>query len=211
MPPPRTRLRAQLPATATVSNPLDYTTPIWASGKTRPVFDTLFAQGHDAAVIVQDYPAPGLDESKPWYRNDTLSFIAAAQAQTAFRPRVCSTIPENLDAETRSFLVAAGVAPMQGVEECMARHRRRCLAWPPPCGDRGRARSAPAPGPARCRSRASSMKPMPRQRLAASGIAVPQSRTGSGAESPASRNSWATRWRSRWSAPGCRTRRKPAL
>ena len=68
--------------TATVSNPLDYTTPIWGvPEKTRPVFDTLFAQGHDAAVIVQDYPAPGLDESKPWYRNDTLSFIAAAKAK----------------------------------------------------------------------------------------------------------------------------------
>lgn len=113
------QLRSQLPATATVSNPLDYTTPIWGiPEKTRPVFDTLFADGHDAAVIVQDYPAPGLDESKVYYRNDTLSFIAAAK-QKGLAAAVCSTIPENLDAETRDFLVREGVAPMQGIEECM--------------------------------------------------------------------------------------------
>ncbi len=135
------RLRAQLPATATVSNPLDYTTPIWGiPEKTQPVFDSLFAQGHDAAVIVQDYPAPGLDESKQYYRNDTLSFIAAAHAR-ALPAAVCSTIPENLDAETRDFLVAQGVAPMQGIEECMTAiaaaawhgERRAEIAahWPP--------------------------------------------------------------------------------
>ena len=44
--------------------------------------------------------------------------IAAAKAK-GLPAAVCSTIPENLDAETRSFLVAEGVAPMQGIEECM--------------------------------------------------------------------------------------------
>lgn len=175
------RLRAQLPATATVSNPLDYTTPIWGiPDKTRPVFDTLFAQGHDAAVIVQDYPAPGLDESKPWYRNDTLSFIAAAQAQR-LPAAVCSTIPENLDAETRDFLVTAGVAPMQGIEECMRAiagavwHGRRRAEI---AADAQRPLLGPRAGAApRLIDEADAKK-----RLAASGIAVPQSRTGSGGE-----------------------------
>ena len=112
-------LRHQLPATATVSNPLDYTTPIWGiAEKTRPVFATLLGDGHDAAVIVQDYPAAGLDESKIYYRNDTRSFIEAAK-EAKLAAAVCSTIPENLDAETRQFLVDHGVAPMQGIEECM--------------------------------------------------------------------------------------------
>ena len=113
------KLRGQLPATATVSNPLDYTTPIWGiAEKTRPVFATLLGDGHDAAVIVQDYPAAGLDESKIYYRNDTRSFIEAAK-EAKLAAAVCSTIPENLDAETRQFLVDHGVAPMQGIEECM--------------------------------------------------------------------------------------------
>jgi acyl-CoA synthetase (NDP forming) len=177
------QLRSQLPQTATVSNPLDYTTPIWGiPEKTRPVFDTLFAQGHDAAVIVQDYPAPGLDESKPWYRNDTLSFIAAVKAQ-GLPAAVCSTIPENLDAETRSFLVAESVAPMQGIEECMtaiaaaawhgARRAEIAAARPAPL-------NAPQPdGTPRLLDEASA-----KQRLAAMGIAVPRGRAGSGADAP---------------------------
>jgi len=176
-------LRTLLPQTATVSNPLDYTTPIWGiPEKTRPVFDTLFAQGHDAAVIVQDYPAPGLDESKPWYRNDTLSFIAAAKAQ-GLPAAVCSTIPENLDAETRSFLVAEGVAPMQGIEECMA--AIAAAAW------HGERRAEIATG-----KRQPLVKPLPdgsphlldeaaaKKLLAARSIAVPRSRICSGADAP---------------------------
>ena len=177
------RLRSQLPATATVSNPLDYTTPIWGiPEKTRPVFDTLFAQGHDAAVIVQDYPAPGLDESKPYYRNDTISFIGAAQ-ERGLPAAVCSTIPENLDAETRGFLVDQGVAPMQGIEECMAAiaaacwhgERRAELAAhiAPPLSASG------AAGPPRLLDEAAAKK-----RLAASGIGVPHSRVVSGADAP---------------------------
>lgn len=176
-------LRVQLPATATVSNPLDYTTPIWGiPDKTRPVFDTLFAQGHDAAVIVQDYPAPGLDESKPYYRNDTLSFIAAAKAQ-GLPAAVCSTIPENLDEETRSFLVAEGVAPMQGIEECMtaiasavqhgARRAQIVGRSTPPL------LTAMPSGKERLLDEAEAKK-----RLASSGIAVPASRIGNGAEIP---------------------------
>jgi acyl-CoA synthetase (NDP forming) len=127
--------------TATVSNPLDYTTPIWGvPDKTEPVFSTLFADGYDAAVIIQDYPAAGLDESKPFYRNDSISFLNAAAA-VGLPAAVCSTIAENLDAETRAFLVAKNVAPMQGIGDCVraiaaaARYgaaRQRLLADPPP-------------------------------------------------------------------------------
>ncbi len=177
------QLRGQLPSTATVSNPLDYTTPIWGIlEKTQPVFDTLFAQGHDAAVIVQDYPAPGLDESKPYYRNDTLSFVAAAKAR-GLPAAVCSTIPENLDEETRSFLVAQGVAPMQGIEECMtaiaaaawhgARRTEIAANYPALLLKLHSARSA------RLLDEAAA-----KRLLTASGIAVPKSRIGSGSEIP---------------------------
>ena len=177
------QLRAQLPATATVSNPLDYTTPIWGiPEKTRPVFDTLFAQDHDAAVIVQDYPAPGLDESKPYYRNDTLSFIAAA-AEQKLPAAVCSTIPENLDAETRSFLVAQGVAPMQGIEECMA--AIAAAAWH---GERRAEIAKETPPPLAASSAAAQSRLIDeaaaKKLLAAAGINVPQARVGSGAEAP---------------------------
>jgi acyl-CoA synthetase (NDP forming) len=108
-----------LPHTATVTNPLDYTTPIWGDyERTLPVFKCLLEDGYDSAVLVQDYPSAGLDESKPNYRADSDSFIRACQ--TASIPAaICSTLPENLDAETRGHILQAGIAPMQGIETCM--------------------------------------------------------------------------------------------
>src|SRR5690606_37837779 len=52
------RLAGMLPAIATVSNPLDYTTPIWGdTDRTAPVFAaTMDLTRAAAAVLVQDYP-----------------------------------------------------------------------------------------------------------------------------------------------------------
>ena len=113
------RLAQCLPHTATVSNPLDYTTPIWGMPeRVRPVFDAMLADPCDIALIVQDYPLEGLDESKDSYLSDARSFIAAARA-AGVPAAVCSTLPENLDRTTREMLVAAGVAPMQGLREAL--------------------------------------------------------------------------------------------
>ena len=113
------RLAQCLPHTATVSNPLDYTTPIWGMPeRVRPVFDAMLADPCDIALIVQDYPLEGLDESRDSYLSDARSFIAAARA-AGVPAAVCSTLPENLDRTTREMLVAAGVAPMQGLREAL--------------------------------------------------------------------------------------------
>ena len=135
------RLREMLPLTATVSNPLDYTTPIWGMPeKTEPVFSAMFDDGYDVTVIVQDYPAAGLDESKPYYRNDSISFLNAAKTH-GIPGAVCSTIAENLDVETRDFLIEHGIAPMQGIGDCVksiasavkyGKRRQEILASPPP-------------------------------------------------------------------------------
>ena len=113
------RLAQCLPHTATVSNPLDYTTPIWGMPeRVRPVFDAMLADPCDVALIVQDYPLEGLDESRDSYLSDARSFIAAARA-AGVPAAVCSTLPENLDRTTREMLVAEGVAPMQGLREAL--------------------------------------------------------------------------------------------
>ena len=108
-----------LPHTATVSNPLDYTTPIWGiPERTRPVFETMFRESYHAAVLVQDYPLAGLDESKPSYINDAQAFIAETRAANV-PAAVCSTLPENIDRDTREMLIAHAVAPMQGIRETL--------------------------------------------------------------------------------------------
>ena len=109
-----------LPAIATVSNPLDYTTPIWGQPeKTEPVFQEAMAEiSGQSAILIQDYPAKGLDESLIFYRNDALAFAKAA-ANNNIPAAICSTIPENFDKETRELLIAQGVAPMQGIHEAL--------------------------------------------------------------------------------------------
>lgn len=137
----RAALAELLPPIATVSNPLDYTTPIWGQPeKTRPVFAEAMARvpAH-ATLLVQDYPAPGLDESEQLYLNDGLAFAEAAAAD-GLPAAICATLPENMGAHIREAFVSRGVAPMQGIHECLnairdaawwQAARRRILAGPP--------------------------------------------------------------------------------
>ena len=113
------KLTRLLHYTATVSNPLDYTTPIWGiPERVTPVFKALLTDSYDAAVFVQDYPYPELDESKPYYLSDAKSFIEAS-SKARIPAAICSTLPENMDQETREMLVENGVAPMQGIHEAL--------------------------------------------------------------------------------------------
>jgi len=109
-----------LPDIATVSNPLDYTTPIWGhADKTYPVFSAAIgALQADLTVLVQDYPAPGLDASKIYYENDAAAFGQAVR-EHAIPAAICATLPENLDHDTRLHLVDQGIAPMQGIHETL--------------------------------------------------------------------------------------------
>lgn len=135
------RLQDLLPDIATVSNPLDYTTPIWGQAEhTYPVFaKTMETVGAEAAVLVQDYPAEGLDASKVYYQNDAGAFAQAAK-EHGIPASICATLPENLDKATRRHLISLGVAPMQGIHEALnamrdaaiwSNRRQRILAdWP---------------------------------------------------------------------------------
>ena len=77
----QTELSALLPDIATVSNPLDYTTPIWGQEEmTYPVFAKDISEiDADTAVLVQDYPAAEIDSSKVYYRADAMAFARASK------------------------------------------------------------------------------------------------------------------------------------
>ncbi|KZY29560.1 acyl-CoA synthetase, partial [Roseovarius sp. HI0049] len=121
-------LRELLPPIATVSNPLDYTTPIWGQPeRTAPVFAEALARvPAQATLLVQDYPAPGLDETEELYLNDGLAFAEAANA-AGLPAAICATIPENIGAHIREAFIKRGVAPMQGVHETL--NAIRDAAW----------------------------------------------------------------------------------
>lgn len=139
----RAALTGLLPPIATVSNPLDYTTPIWGDPiRTRPVFAEAMDQTKAAAaVLVQDYPAPGLDESLQYYRADAGAFIAAAR-ERGLPSAILATLHENLDPATRDWLVAQGCTPLLGISEGLGAIRN-AIWW----GERHRALAAAAPAP----------------------------------------------------------------
>jgi succinyl-CoA synthetase alpha subunit len=143
--PPSThaKLAALLPPIATVSNPLDYTTPIWGDpARTGPVFAEAMDQtAAAAAVLVQDYPAPGLDESLGLYRADAAAFIAAARAR-GLPAAVLATLHENMDAGTRDWLITQGAAPLLGIAEGLGAIRN--ATW---WGQRQRALATAMPEP----------------------------------------------------------------
>ena len=172
------KLSQLLPDIATVSNPLDYTTPIWGnSARTGPVFAAAIeALDVGAAVLIQDYPAPGLDESKPFYRADADAFAEAAHARNV-PAAICATLPENMDTETRQHLRARGVAPMQGLTEtidAIAAATRWSAA-------RSRPRAAPLWPPRQTSALTMLDEGESKQLLSRVGVGVPSARVSSGA------------------------------
>ena len=115
----RRALTQRLPEIATVSNPLDYTTPLWGDEDKLPgVFGNMLEDGYDAALLVQDYPKPELDADRESYLADARSFATAARA-TGIPAAICSVLPESIDERTRAVMIEAGTAPLQGMEEAL--------------------------------------------------------------------------------------------
>ncbi len=109
-----------LPSIANVSNPLDYTTPIWGiPKKTYPVYKKAIQCSNAAtALLLQDYPAAGLDESEIFYLNDAKAFIKSVK-ELKIPAAICSTFTENIGIKTRELLISLGVSPLQGIEEAL--------------------------------------------------------------------------------------------
>ncbi len=109
----------QLPALATVSNPLDYTAPLWGDEERLVgVFGAMLDDPCDLALLVQDYPDPGLGASHGPYQADVRAFSSAVRA-AGVPGAVCSVLPETLDGPTRASLIATGLAPLQGINDAL--------------------------------------------------------------------------------------------
>lgn len=112
-------LERRLPDIATVSNPLDYTTPLWGDEQKLPgVLRSMLSDGYDAALMVQDFPPPDLATDNMEYLADTRSFISVT-SQAGIPAAVASCLPENLDKAARDMMIAGGVAPLQGVHDAL--------------------------------------------------------------------------------------------
>ena len=114
------RMHAVLGDKVTVANPLDYHTYIWGD---RPALGECFAGlmdcRFDAHILVLDYPRLDRCSADSWGAAVDAFADAAVQAGSATGATVVASLPEDLPEEIAHTLLARGVAPMQGLADCI--------------------------------------------------------------------------------------------
>jgi len=101
-----------------IANPLDYHLYIWGDYEPLNACFTKFLSNQFACtLLVLDYPPhAGADQSNWKIAEQALIDAVAATGQRAV---VVASLPETLPADARRRLAAAGIAPMQGIEDCI--------------------------------------------------------------------------------------------
>ncbi len=112
------RLESLLGPNVSVSNPLDYHLYIWGNAeKLTACFTDVLRNNYACSLLVLDYPHGGGQADANWQVAER-ALQASIQA-TGQRAVIVSTLPETLSDSVRERLKAAGIAPMQGIEDCL--------------------------------------------------------------------------------------------
>ena len=110
----------------TVTNPLDYQTFIWGDeARLAGCFGTVLGAGgsgasaehFDAALLVLDFPAEGLDRSRWW---PTLRAFAGACAASGTPGVVAASMAENMPEEARARAAELGLATCGDIDTALA-------------------------------------------------------------------------------------------
>jgi acyl-CoA synthetase (NDP forming) len=120
------RMQEILGANVSVSNPLDYHMYVWGDfDKLRDGFTEVLQHEFDCTLLVLDYP-PGDEADTEGWEIAEQALVAAVKAtkQTA---AIVSSLPETLPENVRNRLKASGLAPMQGIEDCLYAIRAAAL------------------------------------------------------------------------------------
>ncbi|MFQ6023860.1 MAG: acetate--CoA ligase family protein [Acidiferrobacterales bacterium] len=180
-------LRTELPAFATISNPLDYNTSLWGDTEAlRRCFATLMQGDVDVTLLVIDYPRFDVHGIEEW--DAAIQAIITAQQQSRKKTAVVSTFPELLPEGVGERLAANGVVPLQGLGEAIA--ALAAAAW---CYERReKLVSLAAEGALQLPAVASAVDETrllneweAKQALAPFGLTVPPGHLTSGADAPA--------------------------
>ncbi len=114
----RKALHAVLGDRVPLNNPLDYHTYIWGDEETQyRCFSAMMLGSQDITLKVLDYPRPEAGDDAFWAAT-TRAFGKAVRERGA-PAVVVSTMPENLPLHARKEILKQGLAPMQGIEECL--------------------------------------------------------------------------------------------
>ena len=113
------RLREVLPLMATPCNPQDVTMAAWNNlEQQRSIYTALMDTGFDIALMVQNYPRDGMWDIAE-YEAQVEALAAACRGRDVAGIQLAPMVdcfPDHARAHTR----ALGLAPMQGLEECVA-------------------------------------------------------------------------------------------
>ena len=170
------RVASALDGRVAVTNPLDYHTFIWGDqDRLAGCFGAALAAGatetgsapFDAALLVLDFPAEGLDRTRWW---PTLQAFAAACTASGTPGAVAASMAENLPTYARARAAELGVAACGDIDTALSA-LEAAAAW----GQQPNARDSSLPIPARDADPGARVlaeheaKPL----LAAAGICVP--------------------------------------
>lgn len=101
-----------------VANPLDYQTAIWGDAEAQlRCFQALLGTPADVGLLLLDLPRADRCADGPWAT--TLDAFVTARGTGGARPCVVSSLPEGIPESVGERLIEAGVAPMQGVADCV--------------------------------------------------------------------------------------------
>ncbi|MEO1192079.1 MAG: acetate--CoA ligase family protein [Pseudomonadota bacterium] len=113
-----TRLREVLPLQATPCNPQDVTMAAWNDQERQTaIYSALLDEGYDLAMIVQNYPRAGMwDIAEYEAQVEALGAACAGRGVAALQ---VAPLSDCFPFSAREHTQALGLAPMQGLEECI--------------------------------------------------------------------------------------------
>ena len=116
--PAQQRLHTVLGDKVNVANPLDYHTYIWGDlAAQTECFAGLLDCRFDAHLLVLDFPRQDRCAADAW--QTTVDAFIAAQAGHGARGVLVASMPEGLPEPVARHLLAQGIAPMQGLADCL--------------------------------------------------------------------------------------------
>jgi acyl-CoA synthetase (NDP forming) len=112
------KLKQELGPIVTIANPLDYNTFIWGDWLAlEQMYELALESDFDLALLVNDYPRLDRCDDADWQR--ALDSFIAAVVKTGARAANVASLPETMPEPVASRLIAAGIAPLCGLDNAI--------------------------------------------------------------------------------------------
>ena len=116
--PAQAALHAVLGDKVTIANPLDYHTYIWGDLAAQTAcFSALLSCRFDMHLLLLDFPRADRCVSDTW--QTTVDAFVAAHTQNPVPCAILASMPEGMPDGVARLLLERGIAPMQGITECL--------------------------------------------------------------------------------------------